>query len=334
MGVPERFEFPRARRIVQSVAGAVMLSIGLAFTAFVYFGVTSAKDPAAARIGFTVIAAIFGLLGALIVWDVRKEWNRAYTLGDGGVELAGGDGTPNFISWGQIGSVRLRQARGGMGVLGLDGTLLFSVDARLPGATRLVQAILINAVFPKRATILPYTTRRTAAGVWLLVPILVIGGVALAVGSAAPADVRGPVLTTFAAIALGVVGIAWLADRFTQIRSVTIDPRGVMVEKGSRATLRPWSELAGAALVLVVGGKGALFPRAGLQGQDGKWTALNLNGVDPIDILAAINTAAPTKLIAPPDRPLGAGGRVAFTVKTNTTFRIGPRRPTSPNDPT
>ncbi|HET7041952.1 MAG TPA: hypothetical protein VFI13_08025 [Gemmatimonadales bacterium] len=334
MAEAERFEVPRARRVIQAVAGAVMLSLGLTFTAFIYFGLTSAQDPAAARIGFALIAATFGLVGALIVRDARNEWGRAYTLRDGGIELAEGDGTPNFISWGQIGSVRLRQARGGMGVLGLDGTRLFSVDARLPGATRLVQAILVNAVFPKRATLLPYAARRTAAGAWLLLPIVVIGGLAVAVVTSAAPEAQGPVLISFAAIALAVVGVAWLLDRFTQVRSVTIDASGITVEKGGRSTLRPWSELAGAALVLVPGDKGALFPRAGLQGQDGKWTALNLSGVDPVDLLAAINTAAPAKMIAPPDRPIGLSSRVSFTARTNTTFRIGPRRPTSPNDPT
>jgi hypothetical protein len=321
--VPERFEMPRAQKVAVTVLAVVMLGISVGAAWFAWHGIAGADDPRAAFVGVTTMAGIFGLIGVVAAREARRVWHSAITVRDGGVEIERGDDTPNFITWGQIGGLKLRSALGGSAVLGQGGDRLFSIDYRLAGVGRLLHAIMVNGVFPKRSPILPYRALQSVPPRLPVAIAFVLGIGAFALLANTPAEVRSVVLMSFAAIALVVAGIAALVSRFGGAGSVTIDSDGITA--GRSGTRRPWSSVQGAALAFVRGPKGELFPRVALQGLDGRWEPLSLQGTDLVELLAAINAAAPGKILAPPDQPLGLTNRLAFTVRKDVRFRIGGR---------
>jgi hypothetical protein len=322
MITPERFEVLRGRRLAMVLMAGVLLMASAAAAWFAVHGIAGASDPHAALIGMSTVAGLFGLTGLLVGYDARRAWHSAITLRDGGLEVELGDETPSFFSWGQVGGLKMRSAMGGMEVLGQGEERLFSVDSRLPRVGRLLHAILVNGVFPKRAPILPYHAERA-------VPRQIPIGIALALGVGAfamlantPAEVRQVVLMSFGAIAVVAAAVALLASRLGGGGTTTVDADGITL--GRAGSRRPWSSVQGAALAFVRGHKGERFPRVALQGMDGGWEPINLPGTDLVELLAAINAAAPGKVILPPDEPLGLANRLGFTFKKDVAFRIGP----------
>ena len=320
--LPERFEVPPAQRYASAGLAFVMLGIAAVGGWFALNGNPGSKDPAADHFAFLAMATFFALIAVIIAAEARRVWRSAITLRDGGVELERGDDTPTFIGWGQIGGLKFRSAAGGTAVLGLGGDRLFTVDSRLVGVGRLLHAILVNAVLPKRSPVLPY---RTEQSISRLVPVAVV--IAFATGAFAlvsntPADARPQVLVAVAVIVAIIGGVVTLAARFGSAGAVVVDADGIT--SGRAGTRRPWNTVQGAALAFVRGPKGQLYPRVALQGTDGAWTPIFLPGTDLVELLAAINAAAPGKIIAPPDQPLGMAGRVNVTFKVNKTFRVGP----------
>jgi hypothetical protein len=115
--------------------------------------------------------------------------------------------------------------------------------------------------------------------------------------------------------------VAKLATRFGSAGAVTVDAQGITIGRAGYA--RPWSTVRGVALAFVRGPKGQRFPRVAIQGPDERWEPINLPGADLVALLGAINVAAPGKIIAPPDEPIGLLARTSFTFKKNVAFRIG-----------
>jgi hypothetical protein len=261
-------------------------------------------------------------MGILFGREALRTWRSAITLRDGGLEVERGDDTPTFIGWGQINGLKLRSALGGTAVLGQGGDRLFTIDSRLPGVGRLLNAILVNGIFPKRVPILPYRAQQSVPRQIPVAIVFVLGIGAFTLLANTPAEVRPVVLLSFGAIALAVALVAALVSRFGGAGSVTIDTDGIT--HGRAAIRRPWSSVQGAALAFVRGPKGELFPRAALQGLDGRWEPLALQGADLAELLAAINAAAPGKMIAPPDEPLGFANRLAFAFKAKSSLRLRP----------
>ena len=319
---PERFDIPRGQKVAITVLAAVMFAVAAVGAFFAWHGVDASPVPHDDVIGFASMAALFGLFGLIIAMGARQAWNSAITLRDGGVEIDRGDQMPNFIGWGQIGGLKMRSARGGTAVLGLGGDTLFNVDSRITGVGRLLHAILVNAVLPKRSPVLPY---RAEQSIPRLVPRAIFG--ALAVGAVlfvvgAPAAARQAVLVSFAVVGVIVAAVGTLAARFGSAGAVTVDADGITV--GRAGARRPWSTVQGAALAFVRGPKGQLFPRVALCGTDGRWEPISLPGTDLVELLAAINAAAPGKIAAPPDQPIGVSNRVALAFKAKSSLRLGP----------
>lgn len=325
MITPERFEIPRGQKVAGTIVAVVMLLVAAVGAFFAVGGVPGAADPVASRVGFLTMAAMFAILGLIVSREALRAWRSAITLRDGGVEVEMGDDMPHFISWGQVAELKMRTAMGGSAVLGQGGDRLFSIDSRIPRVGRLLHAILVNGVFPKRSTILPYHAQRSVPP-QLPVSIAVALGVgAFALLANTPAEVRSAVLMSFGAIAVVVALVAALASRLAGAGTITIDADGITM--GRSGARRPWSSVQGAALAFVRGPKGERFPRVALQGLDGRWEPISLQGADLVGMLAAINVAAPGKVIAPPDEPLGLANRLGLTFKVNKTFRIGPPPP-------
>lgn len=320
--VPERFEMPRAQKIAVTVLAVVMLGLSAVAAWFAWHGIPGAEDPRAALVGVTTMAGMFGLIGVFAAREARRVWRSAITLRDGGVEVERGDDMPTFISWGQIGGLKLRGAMGGTTVVGQGGDRLFAVDSRLTGVGRLLHAILVNGVLPKRSVILPYRAQQSLPTQALPLIAFLIGVGAFLFLRNAPAEVRPVVLIAYFVVALLVLVIAALAGRFGLAGAVTVDADGITT--GRAGIRRPWSTVQGAALAFVRGPKGQRFARVALQGLDGRWEPLALRGADLVELLAAINAAAPGKIIDPPDAPLGLADRLGISIKVNRTFRIGP----------
>ena len=329
--LPERFDLPRGQKVGTTVLAGVMLAAAAVAAWFAWHGIAGATDPRGQFVGLSSIAAFLGVFGGVIAFAARQGWRSAITLRDGGVDLERGEDTPTFIGWGQVGGLKLQSAAGGTAVLGLDGEKLFTVDNRLVGVGRLLHAILMNGVLPKRSPALPYHAEQSVPRIVpvALVVALGVGGIVAAVNT--PAVARPGVLVSFAVIAAIVAGVLALASRLASGGAITVDADGITY--GRAGTRRPWSAVQGAALAFVRGPKGQLFPRVALQGSDGRWEPLLLQGADLVELLAAINAAAPGKVIDPPDQPLGMAGRINVTFKVNKTFRIGPRPPGT-DDPT
>ncbi|MBW8771691.1 MAG: hypothetical protein JF590_00120, partial [Gemmatimonadetes bacterium] len=288
---PERFDLPQGQKVAITVLAGVMFAIGLVGAFFAWHGVDGAEDPRASTIGFAAIASLFGCLGAIIALAARQAWRAAITLRDGGVEIERGDQLPSFIGWGQIGGLKMLSAGGGTAVLGLGGDTLFNVDSRLIGAGRLLHAILVNAILPKHSPALPY---RAEQSIPRLVPVAIFGG--LAVGAVlflvrAPAAARQAVFVSLAVVGAIVAAVGALAARFGSAGAVTVEADGITF--GRTGTRRPWNTVQGAALAFVRGPKGERFPRVALYGTDGRWEPISLPGTDLVELLAAINAAAP-----------------------------------------
>jgi hypothetical protein len=284
-------------------------------------GTPGSTTPAADHVAFLAMTGMFGLIGVGVTLAAKQAWNAAITLRDGGVEVTRGDDTPSFIGWGQIGGLKLRSAQGGTAILGLGGDRLFSVDSRLVGVGRLLHTILVRAVLPKRSPVLPY---RAEQSIPRLVPIAIVaalGAGALLFVVNTPAPARPAVLLSIAAVGAIAAVVFGVAARFGSAGAVTVDAKGITI--GRAGVARPWSTVQGAALAFIRGPKGQRFPRVALQGPDGRWEPINLPGADLVDLLAAINAAAPGKIIAPPDEPIGLLARSSFTFKKEVTFRIG-----------
>lgn len=317
---PERFELPRSQRLAVAVMGGLLLAVAAVAAWFAWHGIAGADDPRGNRIGLGALAALFGFIGLAIAVDARKGWRAAITLRDGGVEVERGEETPGFIGWGQIAGMKLRSASGGTAILGQGGETLFRVDNRIPGAPRLLHAILVHGVLPKRSPILPYHANQSVPRQIPAAIALVLGFGAFFLFANTPAAAKPAVLLGVGAVALAVAGVAALVSRFGGAGTVVVDADGIT--RGRAGTRTPWSSVEGAALVFVRGPKGERFARVALRSPGGRWEPLALQGADLVELLAAINAAAPGKVIAPPDEPLGATTRLAFS--KNVTFRIGP----------
>lgn len=324
---PERFDISRGQKVGTAVLAGVMFAVSAVGAYFAWAGPPGSHPGEGSFAGFAAMGALFGVLGLIIAIAARQGWRSAITLRDGGVELDRGQDTPGFVGWGQVGGLKLRSANGGMAVLGLDGATLFMVDSRLRGVGRLLHAILVNGVLPKRSPILPYHAEQSVPRVLPVAMAVAFGVGAIVLAVNTPAIARPEVFISIGVIALIVGGVLALAARLGNAGSVTVDAAGITY--GRAGTRRPWTAVQGAALAFVRGPKGQLFPRVALQGSDGRWEPLQLQGADLVELLAAINAAAPGKVIAPPDEPLGLASRVNVTFKVNKTFRIGP--PTSGN---
>ncbi len=244
---------------------------------------------------------------------------------DDGIEMIPAEETPQFVGWNQITDLRFARFGGGFELHGPGEQVLLKLSTQLEGLGELLNTILAKGILPKRRVALPYVAEKRYSGALKLLFFVMLALFALPVigiyqdsGSLA-----GLILPA-------VLGLFALAEYLTTPRTITIDRTGITISRVSGSKFLAWEILDGGALAVLRGPKGSVSIGALIRRKDGKWEGLRLQGVDPIELLAAIAASGPDRIIPAPDRLMlsgmnGFGGE--YMERKQFAFTLGRPKP-------
>lgn len=317
---PRLFQVSRSLRISNRIGIAVLGALGLACAAaatWADFG----PNATPVRIMFGVMALFFGGLATGLFGGV-KVGETSYALRDDGLEILRKEEAPVFVGWGEVVGLRFTPMTKGFDLIGVADHPLGKIDASIEGLGEFLNVIVRKAVIPKTRVVLPWRgEKRYPASAMALFALAGLICLAPIVGLAP----QGKLLAGL--IFPAIFGLAWLIESLGVPRAVVVDRDGIRLEHALSAKSWSWTEIQGASLAVLRGSKGALSLGVALKLIDDRWQVLRVPGVDPVEMLSAIGSIDPARVIPGPDRislasgrPVGGTGST-FTVKT--TWKIG-----------
>ena len=304
MTAPRTYAISRGSRIGARIGVAVLGALAAAATTAGFLADFGA-DVSFARPMFVVFGAFFAAAAYAAARSARSAATR-YSVRDDGIEVIPDEGMPRFVGWNQVTGLRLSKIGGVFELVGPGDQVLLKLSTQVEGLGELVNTVLAKGVLPKRRMALPYEVEKRYPGAAKFVFLLMLVTVTLPVYAIYQES------GSFAGLILPLIlGLFLFAERFVTPKAIVIDRTGITIRKGTGDKFLAWEVLEGGALAILRGPKGSLGIGAAVRRRDGKWEVLRLPGADPVELLAAIATSGPGRIIAAPDR-LMLSGRGVF----------------------
>ena len=300
MSPTRSFAIPRASRIGARIGVALLGALAggaVLVGALADFG----ADAAFARPAFVLFALFFAGVAYAAARSATTAATR-YDLRDDGIEMIPAEGMPQFVGWNQITDLRFARFGGAFELRGPGDMVLLKLSTQLEGLGELLNAILAQAIIPKRRMALPYEAEKKYPGAAKFVFLL-----ALVIGTIMAFAIYQDSGSLAGSILPAVLGLFAVIEHFATPKAIVIDRTGITIRRGAGDKFLAWEVLEGGALAILRGPKGSLGIGAAARRRDGKWEVLRLPGADPVELLAAIAASGPGRIIAAPDRLMLSG---------------------------
>lgn len=271
---------------------ALLAVVGLGFALLTDTGPNRSEELISLVFTMTVLAALSGFM----LHRAFFAPDRTFILSERGAEGPDGAGGRSFVPWDRMHGLKVRMILHRVEILDVGGEPLLRVADNTPEFGRLIHALLVNGVLPRRRNAIPVRIEPRSDAPLHLRILMIAGGVAL-MGFA----VKVEFLLWVAGAVAAVFALALVMGRTFRVEAIEIRREGIATLKGGNWKVREWGTLEGVGVMVHHAQKGQRFPLLALKPIGDDWTAVTLPFDQWIEFLSGVHSIDPAKIIAPPE---------------------------------